>query len=185
VASYAISKLEAEEGLQAIAERSGMEIVIVRPPLVYAAEAPGNFARLLRLVARGVPLPFGLISNRRSLIEVGSLARFIALCAEHPAAANQCFVVADDDVVSIRELVRELAAGMGRRVILLPVPDGIMRSAAILLGRERLMEQLCGNLEVNDGKARALLGWKPAQTLREGLREAGREFMDVGSRNDR
>ncbi|MDH1010521.1 NAD-dependent epimerase/dehydratase family protein [Pseudomonas nicosulfuronedens] len=178
-ASYAVSKFEAEEGLLRLAADSAMDIVIIRPPLVYAFDAPGNFARLLQLVANPIPLPFGAVDNGKSLISVANLVDFIILCMTHPNAANERFIVADNGVVSIRELIAELAAGMGKKAFIFSVPERFLSGAAALVGRTRLYEQLCANLELDTRKAKRLLGWQPLQGLREGLREAGRKFVST------
>lgn len=179
VTPYAISKFEAEEGLRELAARTGMELVIIRPSLVYAADAPGNFALLLRLVRSRVPLPFGRVDNKRSLIAVESLAEFIAACVEHPAAAGESFVIADEESISTRDMVRELARGMGFKARLLPVPVALLRLAASLLGRRKMYEQLCEDLWIDTRKAAQMLGWHPSLGIHEGLRRAGASYAKM------
>lgn len=179
VSPYAIAKFEAEEGLRKLARETGMELVIIRPPLVYGANAPGNFALLLRLVKRHLPLPFGLIDNRRSLIEVSNLADFIATCVEHPAAAGECFLIADKEAISTRDMLKELSVGMGFEARLLPVPAALLRLASSMLGRRKTYEQLCESLQVDTQKAARVLGWQPALGVHEGLRRAGASYAKM------
>ena len=179
VSPYAISKFEAEQGLRKLARETGMELVIIRPTLVYAADAPGNFALLLRLVKSRLPLPFGWVDNRRSLIDVGNLADFIRLCVEHPAAAGECFVIADSDAISTRDMLRELARGMGYEARLLPVPCAVLAATAKLLGRRKTYEQLCEDLWIDTRKAARVLGWQPALEIHEGLRRAGASYANM------
>ncbi|WP_243055517.1 SDR family oxidoreductase [Pseudomonas sp. BP01] len=175
-ADYAHSKYEAEEALKALSQSSGVELVIIRPPLVYAAHAPGNFARLLKLVALGVPLPFGSVINQRSMVALENLVDFIALCIRHPAAAGETFHVSDDDDVSLPQMLKLLGRGMGRNVILLPVPTGLMALGAQLLGKKNLYTQLCGSLQVDATKSRSLLGWQPPVSAELALMQAGKNF---------
>ncbi|MEN5035225.1 SDR family oxidoreductase [Pseudomonas sp. TWI929] len=175
-ADYACSKFEAEEALKALSQSSGVELVIVRPPLVYAAHAPGNFARLLKLVALGVPLPFGYVSNQRSMVALENLVDFIALCVCHPAAAGETFHVSDDEDVSLPQMLTLLGRGMGRRVLLLPVPTGLMAIGAQLVGKKNVYTQLCGSLQVDASKSRLLLGWRPPISAEAALMQAGEHF---------
>lgn len=167
---YALSKWEAEQGLAAIAARTGMEVVVVRPPLVYGPGVKANFAALMRAVARGWPLPLGAIANRRSLVGVDNLVDFLLLCLEHPAAANQTFLVGDGEDLSTPELLHRLGTAMGRPARLWPVPPALLATGAALLGRRAAVERLCGNLQVDIAKAHALLGWTPPVGVDEGLR---------------
>ena len=170
--AYAVSKWEAEQGLLRIADETGLEVVIIRPPLVYGLGAPGNFAALLRAVQRGWPLPLGAVHNRRSLLALDNLVDFIVTCMSHPAAANQTFLVSDGHDLSTAELIRglERAAGLSART--LPVPVWILKGAAGLLGKKEAMQRLCGNLQVDISKARNLLEWAPPISVEEGLRRA-------------
>ncbi|TLM67924.1 MAG: NAD-dependent epimerase/dehydratase family protein [Deltaproteobacteria bacterium] len=177
-AAYAVSKLEAEEGLRRLLAGSGMELVILRPTLVYAARAPGNFARLLRIVAAGLPLPLAGVRNRRSLLALENLLDFIGLCCERPEAAGQLFVVADGEALSTPELIRCLAAGMGRPARLWPCPDRVLRLGAQLTGRLAIYQQLCGDLEVDIGKARRLLAWSPPHEAHGALQQAARHYLE-------
>lgn len=166
---YAISKAEAEAGLAAI---DGLDLAIVRPPLVYGPEAKGNFARLVKLVESGLPLPLGRARNRRSLIGLANLVDFLALCVDHPGAANRAFVIADAEITSTAELVRAIGRIRGKRVPLLPVPVAPMIWAARALGRGALADGLFGDLVVNAAAARERLGWTPRFTQAELLAAA-------------
>jgi nucleoside-diphosphate-sugar epimerase len=167
---YGISKLEAEQGLQLLAKKTGLEVVIIRPPLVYGPGVKANFAAMLKWLDKGVPLPFGAIQNRRSLIALDNLIDFILTCIEHPQAANQIFLVSDGEDVSTAELLRKTANAMGKKSLLLPVPVGAMRFMAKLLGKEAVADRLFGSLQVDISKARNLLGWIPPISVDEGLR---------------
>lgn len=170
--AYALSKLAAEQGLRALAQTTGMELVIIRPPVVYGPAAKGNFAALVQALRRGWPLPLGALHNRRSLIGVDNLADFIATCLEREQAANQTFLVSDGQDLSTTELVRALAPAMGVRAHMLPVPAWLLQAAGTLLGQRPAMQRLCGNLQLDISKARALLDWTPPVSVAEGLRRA-------------
>lgn len=172
IGEYAISKFEAERCLRKISEETAMEIVIVRPPLVYGPGAKGKFAVLMRAVLREWPLPFGAIQNKRSLVAVGNLVDFIGLCAKHPAAADQTFLISDGHDVSISELVVRLAIAARARTRLIPIPERILRLIGTVLGQGEVVQGLCGNLQIDIGKARALLGWSPPISLEHGLQSA-------------
>ncbi len=173
-ADYAISKLEAEHSLLALLKNTTMELVIIRPPLVYAASAPGNFSKLLNLVASNIPMPFGLVRNQRSMIALENLTDFIVLCTSHPNAANQLFLVSDGVELSISEIINYLAEGMGKKTYLLPIPVSLMRFGTSIIGKKNIFEQLCGSLVIDSSKARKLLGWQPPLNADEALKQAGR-----------
>ena len=172
---YAVSKLEAEQALLALAAQSGMEVVIIRPPLVYGPNAPGNFGSLVRWVQCGFPLPLGAVNNQRSLVALDNLVSLVLLCADlakSPQAANQVFVVADDENVSTSTLLRKVARAMGLPSRLLPVPVNWLQGGATMLGKRAVAVRLLGNLQVDATKARTLLGWSPVITLDQGLKKA-------------
>lgn len=173
---YGISKLEAEQAVMAIADETTMEVVIVRPPLVCGPDAPGNFARLLRAVSSGLPLPFGGLHNRRSLVNVENLVDFLMVCGEHPHAAGEIFLVSDGEDISTADLVRVLAEGMNRRPRLVPVPESLLRLAGRLTGRADSVDRLCSSLQVSTAKAREMLGWRAPVGAREGLASAARLY---------
>lgn len=170
--AYGISKHEAELGLTQVAAESGMSVVIIRPPLVYGPGVKANFRALMLAVARGIPLPFGAIDNRRSLVGLDNLVDFIIRCVEHPAAANDTFLVSDGEDLSTAELIRRLARAMGRRARLIPVPARVLRAGASLLNRGEVAQRLIGSLQVDISKARRSLEWTPPITVDEGLRRA-------------
>lgn len=169
---YAISKYKAELGLRAVAMQTGMEVVIIRPPLVYGPDAPGNFGSLMRWLRSGVPLPLGAINNQRSLVALDNLTDLIVMCLRHPAAANQTFMVSDGEDVSTTELLLRMGQAMGKPARLLPLPASWLKLAAALVGKPDVAQRLCGSLQVDISKTRELLGWVPPVSLDEGLRRA-------------
>lgn len=169
---YGISKLEAETGLRDIAVRTGMEVVIVRPPLVYGPGVGGNFGLMMKWLQRGIPLPLGAIHNQRSLVSLDNLVDLVGVCLTHPAAANQTFMVSDGEDVSTTQLLRRLSVAMRCRARLLPVPESLLRSVAAWTGRKEIAQRLCGSLQVDIEKTRRLLDWSPPVTLDEGLGRA-------------
>ncbi len=175
---YAISKWEAEKALRSLAAKTRLEIVIVRPPLVYGPGVRANFLRLMWLVERGVPLPLPDTKNQRSLIGVENLADFLALCVSHPGAANQTFMVSDGEDVSTRELVARLARALGRSARFLPVPEFAVQLAARLAGKEATVHKLLGSLVISSDAARQRLGWKPPVTLDSGLAATARWYLE-------
>ena len=175
-ADYALSKLEAEIALRELLAPTSVELVVIRPPMVYAAHAPGNFQRLLKLVASGVPLPFASVNNRRSMIALENLVDFIALCIEHPAAANELYLISDDEDVSTPAIIQYLSSGLKRKPRLVPVPTTLMRLGAALIGKQAMYTQLCGSLLIDSSKARNQLGWKPRLSAQAALTQAGRDF---------
>lgn len=162
---YAQSKWEAEQGLWQIQRETGMEIVIIRPPLVYGPNAPGNFGSLIRWVDKGLPLPLGAIHNKRSLVALDNLVDLIITCIDHPAAANQVFLVGDGEDVSTTKLLRVVANAMGKPSRLIPMPVGLLKLGATLLGKRAMAERLLGSLQVDISKARNVLGWQPVITM--------------------
>jgi len=169
---YGLSKYEAEQGLLAIARETGMEVVIIRPPLVYGPNVKGNFASMVNWVKKGVPLPLGAVRNLRSMVALDNLVDFIALCADRdrsPKAANELFLISDGVDVSTSDLLRKVAKACGVKSRLLPVSVGLMRLAAKALGKGAVADRLFGNLQVDSSKARDLLGWQPKVTMDEAL----------------
>jgi len=170
--SYALSKLEAEMRLKDIARGTGMECVILRPPLVYGFGARGNFRRLVNLVRSGLPLPLGSATAPRSFIAIDNLTSVIRRCVEHPAAANQTFLVRDAELASTVHLIHGIAAALGRRVWTPRIPASVMRAAFNLAGREGDFRRLFAPLDIDCGKVRKLLDWSPTVSMAEGLRRA-------------
>ena len=167
--AYAISKWEAELSLRNISRETGLEYVVIRPPLVYGPGVKGNFLRILRLVERGIPLPLASVNNRRSFIAIDNLTELIVKCVLHPEAAGQCFLAADGEDLSTAELFRRLACAIGRPSRLLPCPPGFLYYAAKIIGKEAVANRLLGSLRIDADKARRVLGWSPVVTVDEGL----------------
>lgn len=171
--AYGISKAEAEAGLKAISAKTGMELVIIRPPLVYGLGVKGNFAAMMRAVARGLPLPFGaVLDNRRSLVGLDNLVDLIVTCIDHPAAANQTFMVSDGEDLSTGDLLRRLGAAMGKPARLLNIPPALLGAAAAMIGKRDVAQRLLGNLQMDISHTCKTLGWKPPVSVDEGLRRA-------------
>ncbi|TCD21229.1 SDR family oxidoreductase [Pseudomonas sp. IC_126] len=168
--AYGSSKLEAEQGLMQLAAETGMEVVIIRPPLVYGPGVKGNFASMIKLVEKGLPLPLGAIHNKRSLMGIDNLIDLITRCIDHPAAANQIFLAGDGQDLSTTELLRGVGRAMGKPARLIPVPAGMLQFGATLLGKRAMAQRLLGSLQVDISKACELLDWKPPYTVEEGLR---------------
>jgi nucleoside-diphosphate-sugar epimerase len=175
---YGVSKAQAEDGLRAVARETGLELVVVRPPLVYGPGVGGNFLSMMRWLRRGVPMPFGAVDNRRSLVALDTLVDLLVTCLHHPRAAGQGFLVSDDEDLSTAGLLRRLGAALGRPARLLPVPVGVLRGVAAAVGREAVVARLVGDLQVDVAPTRSVLGWAPALTVDEGLRQAARWFLD-------
>ena len=173
---YGVSKLEAEQGLREIEAQTGMEVVIVRPPLVYGPGVKANFAALMRWVARGIPLPLGAIYNSRSMVALDNLVDLLVSCVKHPAAAGQTFLVSDGEDVSTSELLRRTAQAMGKKAFLLPIPAFVLELGAALLGKRAVVQRLCGSLQLDINKTRQLLRWNPPVSVDEGLRRAAEGF---------
>jgi nucleoside-diphosphate-sugar epimerase len=171
---YGASKHEAEEGLRRLARESGLEVVIIRPVLVYGPGVKANFRSMMRWIEKGVPLPLGAIDNRRSIVALDNLVDLILRCVQHPAAANQTFLVSDGEDLSTTDLLRRTAAAMGTRARLIPVPAFAIQAAARLLGKSDVAQRLCGSLQVDISKTMQLLEWVPPISVDEGLRRAVR-----------
>lgn len=171
--AYSISKKEAEDGLISLARETGMEVVIIRPPLVYGPGVKANFAVLMDLIYKGIPLPFGAVqSNLRSYIGIDNLVDLIDTCIDHPAAANQVLLASDDEDLSTAELIRRLALAMNKSANLIPVPIWMLRTGAVLFGKREVAQRLLDFLQVDITKTRELLGWSPPVSVDEGLRRA-------------
>lgn len=175
---YGISKLEAEEGLLALATASGLEVVIVRPPLIYGPGVKANFYSMLGWLNKGIPLPLGAIENRRSLVALDNLVDLLVLCLVHPAAAGERFLVSDGEDLSTSELLRRIGQALGRPTYLLPVPQSWLEGCARLIGREDLSQRICGSLQVNIDKTRERLKWTPPVTVNKALALTAAHFLE-------
>lgn len=170
---YAISKAGAELGLRQLAIETGMEVTIVRPPLVYGPNAPGNMRSMMQALRKRLPLPLGCVTkNRRSLVALDNLVDLLLTCIDHPAAANQTFLVSDGEDISTVDLLRRLGAAMGYPARLVPVPTPVLWAGAYLLGKRDMAQQLLGSLQVDIEHTRHTLGWTPPVSVDEGLRRA-------------
>lgn len=174
---YGISKWEAEQALLRVAQATGLEVVVIRPPLVYGPGVRANFQSLMRLISKGVPLPLAAVTeNRRSLVYVGNLVSLALTCVEHPDASNQTFHVSDDEDVSTAELAVRIGLASGRPARLFHVPVRTLELAARLLGMQSVYQRLCGSLQVDISKSRRLLNWSPPVSVADGLQ---RTFGDI------
>jgi nucleoside-diphosphate-sugar epimerase len=172
--AYGVSKMEAEQGLCELSAQMRMDVVIIRPPLVYGPGVKGNFATMMRWLKHGIPLPLGAIYNQRNLVALDNLVDLIVSCITHTAAANQTFLVSDGEDVSTSELLRRMGQAMRHPARLIPVPATWLKLAATLTGKQDMAQRLCGSLQVDIEKTRRLLGWTPPLSLNEGLcRAAG------------
>lgn len=168
---YTISKWEAEQKLRTVSFETGLEIVVLRPPLVYGPGNPGNFLRLLRLISAGWPLPFGALENHRSLLFVGNFVHAIIHCAIHPNAAGQTYFVKDEEDISTSKLICNLAELLGRRPRLISFPPSILRCTAKMMGKSADLDRLMASFIIDDSKIRSTLGWKPPYNMMQGLKE--------------
>jgi nucleoside-diphosphate-sugar epimerase len=173
---YGISKWEAEQALHRVAAETGLEIVVVRPPLVYGPNVKGNFEQMLRVVAKGIPLPLASMKNLRSLIYVENLVDALIACATHPAAVGKTYLVGDGDDVATPDLLRQLSIAMGRAPRLLPCPVALLQFGGRLLGKSDQIERLIGSLRVDSSAIRLELNWTPPFSLQQGLRATGEQF---------
>ncbi|WP_137936948.1 SDR family oxidoreductase [Chitinivorax sp. B] len=176
--AYSVSKWEAEQGLMAIAQETGMEVVIVRPPLVYGPNVGANFLRLMQLVHSGIPLPFGAIRNLRSLIYVHNLVDAIIFLLNHPQAADQTFLVSDGENISTPDLIRRLAIYMKKQAWLVPVPRSIMNLPASIVGKSPEVQRLFSSLAVDSSLIRQQFGWAPPYSLDDGLSSTVEWFLE-------
>ncbi|WP_394494218.1 NAD-dependent epimerase/dehydratase family protein [Shewanella sp. ENK2] len=166
---YAKSKLSAEKALTEIANETDMELVIVRPTLVYGPNAPGNFGALMRLIDKVPVLPFGLTGNKRDFISVQNLAHLLVTCTTHQNAAGRIFLASEGETVSIKQFTNAIAKGLGRSLYQIPVPVGLMRFVGKLIGKHAMVEQLVGNLQVDSSNAQEMLGWIPPYTMEQAM----------------
>jgi nucleoside-diphosphate-sugar epimerase len=176
--SYAISKYEAEQGLLSLAKKTKMDVVIIRSVLVYGPGVKANFKSMLSWLSKGIPLPFGAIRNKRSLVALDNFVDLVVSCLTHPAAVNQVFLVSDGEDLSTPELLRQLGEGLDRPVRLIPVPSFLLNLFARLFGKEEIARRLCGSLQVDISKNRTLLNWTPPVSASEALRKTARDYIE-------
>ena len=174
---YGVSKMEAERGLREISAQTGMDVVIIRPPLVYGPGVKANFASMMRWLKRGIPLPLGAIHNQRSLVALDNLVDLIVTCLTHPAAANQTFLVSDGEDLSTTQLLRRMGAALGKPARLIPVPVLALRLGAALVGKPELAQRLCGSLQIDMSKTQELLGWRPPFSVEESLQKTAEGYL--------
>ena len=174
---YGVSKMEAEQGLREIAMQTGMEVAIIRPPLVYGPGVKANFQTMMRWLIRNVPLPLGATGNSRSLVALDNLVDLIVTCADHPSAASQTFLVSDGEDLSTTQLLQRMGQALGKSAWLIPVPANCLRLAAATVGKQAVAQRLCGSLQVDIEKTRQLLGWSPPLTVDQGLKKAAEGYV--------
>jgi nucleoside-diphosphate-sugar epimerase len=174
---YGLSKYEAELGLKLIAEQTGLEVVVIRPPLIYGPGVKANFLKMMQWVEKGIPMPLGAIQNQRSMLGLDNLINFIELCLIHPDAAGQIFLVSDDHDVSTTELLREITAAMHRPSRLISVPQSFIENLLGLLGQRHISERLCGSLQLDISLAKTRLSWKPPHTFKEQLHKTVLDYL--------
>lgn len=174
---YGISKYEAEQGLQNLARETGMEIVIIRPVLVYGPGVRANFLAMMRWLYRGIPLPLGAINNRRSLVALDNLVDLIRICARHPAAANEIFLVSDAHDLSTTELLQGMARALKKKACLISVPASVLKNVVGLLGKKDFAQRLCGSLQVDLSKTKKILDWTPPVSVAQALQETAEYFL--------
>lgn len=167
--AYGKTKFEAEEALKAFCLANEMEYVIIRPPLIYGPGVKGNFKTLIRLCQRPIPLPFGRVENLRSFVNLDNLCSFILLCCQHPNAANQTFLISDDEDVSTTALITSIKQALGKQPWLLPIPSQSLDALFRVLGKKNYSERLLGNLQVDITKAKTVLGWQPVTRFQAGI----------------
>lgn len=175
---YAVSKWEAEKALYRISQKTGLEVVIIRSPLVYGPMVKGNFLTLLKLIDKGIPLPLGLVDNRRSLIGIENLADLIIHCIDHPYASGETFLASDGEDLSTPNLIRRIAKAFGRKPHLFPFPPKILQMAANVVGKGDVVQRLLGSLQVDSSKAECLLDWVPPVSVDEGIEHSIRWYRE-------
>ncbi len=178
---YGVSKWEAEQALRRVTDETGLEVVIVRPPLVYGPGVKGNFAQMLNIIAKRIPLPFATVHNHRDLVYVGNLVDALITCATHPAASGHTYLVCDGEDISTPGLLRQLSHGMGVPSRLFPCPSALLQLAGKLAGKSQQLERLLGSLRVDGDKIRADLSWVPPYSLRQGLQATAEWYRTVRS----
>ena len=175
---YTKSKYEAEKALAKLFENTHIDLIVIRPPLIYAHDAPGNFSKLLMLIKLGQFLPFGCTHNQRSFIAIENLVSFITACIYHDTKINETFLIADDEVISTKQLIQCVSSGMGKSMILLPVPTKLLSTLADVTGKVGIFEQLYGNLQIDNRKAKKFFNWHPPKHSLNALKEVGNLYRN-------
>jgi len=175
--AYSQSKWEAEQALHKIADNTGLEVVIIRPPLVYGPGVKANFLTMMRYLHKGLPLPLGAIHNKRSLVALDNLVDLIMVCIDHPAAANQTFLVSDDEDLSTTELLQRISIALGKPSRLLPITAGLLKTGAALLGKKKMAQRLLGSLQIDITNTKNILNWTPPISVDEALRKTAEDFL--------
>jgi len=179
---YSKSKYSAEQGLLEIAKKTGLEVVIIRPPLVYGPNVKGNFCNMMKWLQKGIPLPLGAIHNQRSLIALANLIDLITTCIDHPAAAGQTFLVSDGEDLSTTKLLRRLGLGLGKPARLLPVPQIWLETSLNLIGKQAIAQRLCGNLQIDISRTREILNWSPPVRVDDALQQTAQAWLTQQNR---
>lgn len=174
---YGFSKFEAEQGLLELHADTGMEVVIIRPPLVYGPGVKANFLQMMSWVFKGIPLPLGAILSQRSLVAIDNLTDLISVCIEHPAAAGHVFLVSDDEDVTMTELLQKMANALVRSSRLISIPQGVLAKGLVLVGKEAIAQRLCNSLQVDISKTKQLLGWKPVISVDDAIQKVADDFL--------
>jgi lipopolysaccharide/colanic/teichoic acid biosynthesis glycosyltransferase/uncharacterized protein YbjT (DUF2867 family) len=182
---YAVSKYEAEQGLKKIAEEFGLEVVVVRPPLIYGPGVKGNFLSMIKWVSKGIPLPLGAVFNQRSFVAMDNFVDFIINCIDHPAAANQVFLVSDGQDLSTTGLLRRVGQALNRSARLIPVPPGLLVFGFSLLGKQAVAQRLLGPLHIDISKAHDLLNWSPPVCVDEGIKRCVADIRTIEAQAER
>ncbi len=174
---YGLSKHEAEVELAKLSKETGLEVVIIRPPLVYGPGVKANFLSMMRLIDKGIPLPFGAIKNQRSLVYLDNLSDLILMGCEHPLASGQTFLASDDHDVSTTQLIRTIAQSMGKSPRLIPIPMSWIQAGASALKKKHIAQRVCGNLQVDIGLTKEILGWKPPVSFEQGIKRTVEAYL--------
>lgn len=175
---YGLSKYEAEVELVKLSKETGLEVVIIRPPLVYGPGVKANFLSMMRLIDRGIPLPFGAIKNQRSLVYLDNLSDLILTCCEHPVAPGQTFLASDDHDVSTTQLMQTIAHAMGKSPRLIPIPMSWIQAGSSALKKKHIAQRICGNLQVEISLTKEILGWEPPVTFEQGIKNTVQAYLD-------
>ncbi|MEP1744176.1 MAG: SDR family oxidoreductase [Kangiellaceae bacterium] len=176
---YGVSKSEAEQQLLNLSSKTGMEVVIIRPPLIYGPGVQANFASLMNLISRDIPLPFACFNmNKRSMVSIYNLVDLIFKCIDHPKATNEVFLVSDDEDLSTIEIIKRLCKACGKNAFMLPVPVGLFQFAGLVTGKSREVKRLTNSLHVDISKTKELLGWIPPMSVDEGFKRTADAFFE-------